>query len=311
MLESLKPERNAVRRVAWLRIFLVATTLGAAITGIVVTWKSVSCDAHRKACQASEATHQTYAPLPPSAIEESEPGQAESKRQGECTESYLCTVVTAVNLPNLYLAIAGVWGIVIAIGTLYILGQQAQSMRYQTTHLKNAADQAGEAAKAAKDNAEAALLSAKAVINSERAWIDGQIIPETKLDVTRYRLTIINHGRTPAHLFNYKVSHGRMKIDGAEFSPERLPASQTRNLYILIPAGGVHPLEPLDIKKMLANDSGELGADLTGHIYVKIEYADLVSDRDKPPVVHETSFVYEYNFLLETLERISWYNNYT
>jgi hypothetical protein len=120
---------------------------------------------------------------------------------------------------NWALVLVGIGGVIAALVTLCIIKQQtrhiarqAQSMRYQTTHLRNSVIQARRGAKAA-------LLNAQAVLNSERPWI---LIP-TKSEFSEieqpllfpklpgeFRISycnvwIKNFGRTPAEIIEQKI----------------------------------------------------------------------------------------------------------
>ena len=76
--------------------------------------------------------------------------------------SYFSRLMAPDNLPNLVLSVIGIAGIIVAICTLKIIGRQTE---------------------ATEKAAEAALSNAQAVINSERAWIDGEIIHREQVGI--------------------------------------------------------------------------------------------------------------------------------
>jgi len=84
-------------------------------------------------------------------IEEQDAPQRADKTTAN-SERYLCRLIAPANLPTIYLVLIGIGGVLAAVFTLEVMSQQARSMRYQTTHLKNSVVQATEAAKAARDN---------------------------------------------------------------------------------------------------------------------------------------------------------------
>ena len=125
------------------------------------------------------------------------PGESASPNQTDKasanSESYFCRLITPANLPTDYLVIVGVGGVFAALATLQVLSRQAQSVRYQTTHLKNAAI--------------AAKISADALIASERAWILVEMgkLPPFKPDPNQVQIlwifpTIKNYGKTVARV---------------------------------------------------------------------------------------------------------------
>lgn len=118
-------------------------------------------------------------------------GQSQAGRTSSLSNSYFCSVVTPTNLPNIYLVLIGVGGIVVAIGTLRLLESQ------------NAATEKA---------AEAALKNAEAVIKSERPWILFNEIGGINLEPAGTRqnkptivfIQFINYGRTVAQMTAWK-----------------------------------------------------------------------------------------------------------
>jgi hypothetical protein len=141
--------------------------------------------------------------------------------------------------------------------------------------------------------------SAKALINSERAWLDGQIIKSTdKIGIVRHSLKITNHGKTVA------------QIIGCIIEPSFFPKDERHNTPIKI--------EPF--RALLGSDKSEkFGEEINlekmftenGTIGVKIKYIDVFSGGDTSKDVHETSFVYHYAALPPSLVRIPADNKYS
>lgn len=178
------------------------------------------------------------------------------------------------------------------------IARQARSMRYQTTHLKNSVIQATIAAQSAK-------ASTDALIASERAWIDGVLVSSEILGARLYSLKIRNLGKTPAQIRSYRVSAGPL-MKGTAFSPERLSDQETRNLHIFIDSGKTKTLETMI-------NMGDLfpASDTEGALYALIKYADVVTGTPENRSEHETSFVYIYNLVTQSTDRLSIYNKYS
>jgi hypothetical protein len=187
---------------------------------------------------------------------------------------------------NWILAAVAIGGICVAIKSLKIIERQTA---------------------ATEKAAEAALSNAKALINSERAWIDGEIIKLQIIEHTFYSLKMTNHGKTPAQIFNYEISHGLLN-KGVEFPDQKLSTQITANDYVFLASGDTKTLwEEFDMDELFT--TSETMA--TGAFSVTIKYGDVVSEEEGRQEWHETSFVYYYNTFMSSLERISTYNKYT
>jgi hypothetical protein len=169
---------------------------------------------------------------------------------------------------------------------------------YQAVKTRDAAEATQRSATAARD-------SVDALINSERAWIDGELIRNTNV-VKRYLLKITNHGKTPAQVYGYEVSWGLL-VDGTEFSLKGLNNKLARNVHVFLASGDNNILQEFNLDEMFAGSDGtEKGA-----FCVKIRYGDVITKGQKDLEPHETSFVCLYVTLVEYLERIAWENKYT
>jgi type II secretory pathway pseudopilin PulG len=157
----------------------------------------------------------------------------------------------------------------------------------------------------------AAKRSADAIINSERAWVDGEFAPSEDIsnpgDFSHmtYVLTITNQGRTPAQILNWQIT-----IDAYNHETEEARKTKShntkRNLHALLASNGVHTVgEEFRLADYFENaDAALLGIE-TALISITIEYRDLVTGSNLP---HETSL--RYSFQNGNLERISQFNVY-
>ena len=195
---------------------------------------------------------------------------------------------------TLALTVVGIVGICVAVKTLKAVKRQADIMERQTAATEIAAN--------------AAKASADALINTESAWIDGEILKNENI-VTRCVLRITNHGRTTAHLISYQISSGFL-TEGKVFSPDNLDSSHTQNLYALLGSDKNLDLEVFNVDDLFGN-RGIHDADNKGVICVTVKYVDVVVGGRANAAPRETSFVYYYSPLVSHLERISVYNNYT
>jgi len=144
---------------------------------------------------------------------------------------------------------------------------------------------------------------ADALVNSERAWIDGELVRET-FPAVRYRLKIVNHGKTPARMLSFEINCGC--LSETDFSPQSLSMRQTGKFHFLLGADKSRvpeEVEPLNTHVIFG------GCPDAGAYCVKIRYADVVV-KDREAQERETSFVYYCRYLLDSLERVSQYDEY-
>jgi hypothetical protein len=186
-----------------------------------------------------------------------------------------------------------------------LMKRQAKATEDAVTATRDNAIAAKDGAEAAKANAEAAKASADVLFNSERAWIDGELIRET-FPAVRYRLKITNHGKTPARMLGFEIDCGCLS-EGTEFSRERFSNRSAGKLHFLLGADKSRMLEEVEPLNMHVIFGGCLGA---GAYCVTIRYADVVAE-DRKSQIRETSFIYYCRFLLDSLERISDYDKHT
>jgi hypothetical protein len=154
--------------------------------------------------------------------------------------------------------------------------------------------------------ANVAKSSVMALINSERAWVDGKIVKRTVLGATRYVIQIRNHGKTPAEIFTWSMKSGYL-MEGTEFSPDVLSNASIQNLHVFLGSNRGHILHEFELEEALGESNGET----SGAIFVRIGYADVVTDPTSKSRLRETSFVYYCRPILESVERISRENRYT
>jgi len=179
--------------------------------------------------------------------------------------------------------------------TFVVIGWQAWETR-------RSADAASEAAKAA-------LLNAQAVINSERAWIDGEIIHRQQVGINCSALNVSNHGKTPAKLLAYEIRWGYLP-EGVPFSSQPLDRKTTETVNRLI--GSNDPYRVGDwfrIDKMFEESPCTSDMD-TGVLCITISYEDVIANQGKREL-HKTTFVYYRRPLLDSLERQSEYDDYS
>lgn len=166
-----------------------------------------------------------------------------------------------------------------------------------------------KSAEAAKIAADAALLNAQAVINSERAWIDGEIIHREQVGIHCYALNISNHGKTPAKLLSYEVRWGNLS-EGVPFSSQSLDKSRIEKLNRLIGSNGPYRVGDWFRVDKMFEDLPLVAAMDTKVICATIWYEDVIASQGKRES-HKTSFVYYCRPLLDSLERQSTYDDYS
>jgi hypothetical protein len=156
------------------------------------------------------------------------------------------------------------------------------------------------AAKAAKANIDA-------LINSERAWVEGELVEDEeakKVSVVRHVLKLKNFGRTPAHLLSYEIeikpSGPSQMLDVVSYS-----GSRTVTLNRFLGSGATDYFDRFNLK----DDFGH-GCE-TGTLYFVIKYEDMLGEREDHRERHQTSFLYYYTVLLETLDRVNTFGKYT
>ncbi|HKV22974.1 MAG TPA: hypothetical protein VJN93_00125 [Candidatus Acidoferrum sp.] len=229
------------------------------------------------------------------------------------------------------LTVVGICGICVAIKTLKALriqaaiarrqtghiARQAQSMRYQTTLLRNSVIQARRGARAAKISADAAKASADAAIAAERAWVMVSLekVPITGSLLTygtswrggeefhgasvRVRCICMNQGKTPAKIIEKRAA--------VVFVTENSPLSDTPNLDIETVDPVPYPLQAypgpgqiVDLRLDTKYEISESEKDMTSFfvVYGVVKYQHLFSER-----IVQTTFGYKIR-LDSILERL-------
>jgi hypothetical protein len=211
---------------------------------------------------------------------------------------------------TLALVIVGTVGVIAAFRTLKgietqtgHIARQALSMRRQTTHLKNSV-------KAAQAGVEAALLNARAIIDSERPWIEIELGPpesdpldENDAGLFNCSVRIKNHGRTVALIENVHIGINSLNT---QFPNEPLNGT-TKNFYSLLGSGQNETVWGFDADS-LPDAHSILDGTKRGFLQIIVKYRDVL----KGTIVHETSVVYVFqNSLEDPPERISILNVYS
>ncbi|HEV2289292.1 MAG TPA: hypothetical protein VGR81_10100 [Candidatus Acidoferrales bacterium] len=165
-----------------------------------------------------------------------------------------------------------------------------------------------------RKSAAAALLNAKAVIDSERAWIHGEFAKnDPALGVIKYSLSVKNQGKTPAEIIGYDIWHGLLK-EGVPFAKEKLTTHFDEPKHIFIGSNETLVLrDDFDLDDLFTLKSGELAKDSgarQGAFCVTIRYKNVVNEGECRGE-HHTSFVYFCNLILSTIYRVPEYNEYT
>ena len=188
--------------------------------------------------------------------------------------SYLSRLFSPENLPSIGLFLAGIPGIFVALRTLKVLSRQARSMRRQTKPIRK--------------SAEAALLSAQAIMGSERAWIlvkpelpDGlRAAPQNQ--ITRFRWSIKNVGRTPARLLETDALAARIeKMKDFPPEPRYVGKPLSMNEFLLVPNDSIPITWMIEGDSLTEGEVAKIREGLSLHFaaYGYVKYLDVF---DKP-----------------------------
>lgn len=156
---------------------------------------------------------------------------------------------------------------------------------------------------------EAAYLSAKAMINSERAWIEISLgapifdpMGENPDTGYMWSVRITNHGRTVAKVESYKIASdsvsGKLNLDVLNH--------RTQNYNVLLGVGENIGLTNIDLDD-IPDWENVSNRTKTALFHIVINYRDVVDSSAE----RETSALYVYNQNLEEPERVSTYNKYS
>lgn len=141
----------------------------------------------------------------------------------------------------------------------------------------------GVQAVASRKAAEAALLNARALVNSERAWIDVDFMP-IRPAATQYHMLVVNHGRSPAFVTGLVLGRAYW-TDGIGDIPVGFTGNVTPeklSLYSIIPPNR----EPVHIMNfdVAQYSSGEDGRSVTYH--GQIMYKDIFKQEHRTEIVY-------------------------
>jgi len=212
-----------------------------------------------------------------------------------------------VALATWALVVVGLGGTAAAIWTLLMIRRQTTAIERQVHEMQNTSLQTDRLIEEATKQSIAAKKSADVIINSERAWVDGELSRES-LELTDYSLKIANLGRTPAQILGWQVGMDCL-LHGTEFKPEAMSSMLKKNLHVLLEVGKVDVLANFDIANYFSDWPEVMAGNKEGMFRVTITYFDTVSGQTRQP--RETSFVYRYSVPDAALERLAWYNLYT
>ena len=255
-----------------------------------------------------EAQQSPSAPAPPSTDTAKENKDATKKDDDRRKEpSYWEKVISPEILPTWILMILGIVGAIIACVTLGFIYCQAQDTQ-------KALHWAKESAIAAKQAAEASLLNAQAIVNAERAWIDGAFkkVRDSDAgweDITSFpqQLRVINRGRTPAYVKAVELEWGAVSLELTTL-PDYLGNKSIQEINIFLPPSRTpKKITVLDMARAVSNADWLqiLAGQKTGVVKAAIKYWDVISQENR-----ETSFVYSYSITTASFQRLNHLNVY-
>jgi hypothetical protein len=155
----------------------------------------------------------------------------------------------------------------------------------------------------AKGTAKAALLTAQAVINAERAWLDIDFVPVRPGESGVHHFRVSNHGKSPGFVTGRLLGRGYWDKTVTEIplgstgtvTPEKLP------LYNIIPPNTLTPINILTFD-VAQNSPGEEGQSVTYHGH--LTYRDIFKQE------HRTEIVYKFHSSGTFLEPLPKYSRY-
>jgi hypothetical protein len=200
--------------------------------------------------------------------------------------------------PTVGLLIFAAWAACIALSTL-------RDIKEQTKIAKNSADAAKKSADAALLSADAALLNAKAIVNAERAWIEGGLQYEHKGGTFDCALRITNQGRTAADLLEWEIGVESIAGDLRDFKPGTLSQRLKKSYHRFLPPDTPIVLAHFDMVQYFAEWNAILAGHKTGVFEVAIRYKDIISGDFR-----ETYFACSYSTTDGDFKRLEWLNRY-
>jgi hypothetical protein len=216
--------------------------------------------------------------------------------EGRDNPSYWHKVFSPDILPNWILMGVGIVGTIIAVITLLCIKSQFEDTR-------RALHWAKRSAIAAKKSADAAFLNARAIINTERAWLTVDFVAEG----SDYALWVTNRGRTPAEIINYQFWIACPPIAERVF-PENPPNTFIKPINTLLISGNLWDEdERFNMSQYFGSEwDAIICGNKTGLIRIRINYKNSIT---KEP--HETEVVYSYRASESKMVPLKWLNRYT
>lgn len=142
--------------------------------------------------------------------------------------------------------------------------------------------------------------------DESKQWCNEDGTPLDAGDIIRgkhcmYCLRVVNLGRTPAHLFDYKVNYGPL-IEGSPFSPGTLEGSVFVKLNTFLAGGERRSLEDEINMRGIFPHTVKAGA-----FCITVKYGDIVTGKEE----HVTFVHYHYHGADSSLERVAVDDRYT
>jgi hypothetical protein len=225
----------------------------------------------------------------------------ESKGQHNPEADWWARITNAlIALGTLALAVIGIVAACAAIRTLRAIERQTGELQ--------------ESVSVARTSAAAAKASADALIASERAWVNVELVPicchfgkagwhrpvgdnwaalsmeeVLKGEHMRYTLKITNMGRTLAEVFDCEIRWGGL-VEGKQFSPQGLPLSQRTTLNEFIAQGDARRPQEFNAWEAFAGIEGK------GAVCITVDYGDIVTVSDSTSRPERTTVaIYHYS----------------
>jgi hypothetical protein len=198
----------------------------------------------------------------------------QSRPDGQPPQTDWCDLFIRAFIANWPLIIIGIIGTCAAIRTFRAFVIQIKEMNRQTIAMRISADASKE--------------SAKALINSERAWIQTELVPASVGPDPPYILRVSNYGRTPADIISHKIEF--FSLDGTDKAFES--NGYHENIHILLARDASKDFDGLRLSVAFTVSWNEVRSGKRGNrIEVSVAYFDIFN-RD---VTHSTEMVYTYN----------------
>lgn len=141
----------------------------------------------------------------------------------------------------------------------------------------------------------------KALVNSERAWIEGNLVYHSRLD---FDLFIMNYGKTAAHLRTFVIGVGWFNPKGKI----TLHHAQADTPDVLFGGGESHKVATLDLAKYFARE--DVADKQAIAVQVVIKYRDIVTLGKWWRPKRQTTFVCIYNREDNSVTRQRGYTEY-